>query len=152
MCFQIERPKITIKNGKLEWVDISLARCYIIYKDGHAIEFTTQNNYDIINPGVYSVRGVNEFGGLGVSSVALDSNNPTGVIDRIENNIVIRRDGELLLIQGVTQETMLQVYSISGNLISKQRIFSNTTIPIPGVCNLIIQTITNDQNNVYRVY
>ena len=72
---QAAPPIITKNNGTINWSNSDYVMCWAVLKDGEFVEFTTTNSYAIpaeTPAGVnYSVRAVNEMGGLGAESNSL---------------------------------------------------------------------------------
>ena len=59
---------VAVSGNTLTWDDNDYALLYAVVKDGAVIDFTTDNEYQLTEEGVYSVRAANEMGGLNEAS------------------------------------------------------------------------------------
>ncbi len=59
---------VAVSGNTLTWDDNDYALLYAVVKDGAVIDFTTDNEYQLAEEGVYSVRAANEMGGLNEAS------------------------------------------------------------------------------------
>ena len=62
---------MVLKDGQLLWADNNYVLCWAVSKNGKVTAFTTQPSFRVDDPtATYSVRSVNEMGGMGDAVVA----------------------------------------------------------------------------------
>ena len=68
ICEPTAAPVISSTGAQLTWDAVPYAICYVILKDGRALDFTTGTSYNITSNGQYSVKAASEYGVLSDAS------------------------------------------------------------------------------------
>lgn len=107
-------PSVTLKDGKLSWVAVPYAICYVITRGDELIDIVKETEYTPISSLVsredtpYAVQAVNEFGGLSEKGTATDAT--TGIDD-----IYVNADDltiEIYDVRGLRHEKLTQGVNI----------------------------------------
>ena len=72
ICEQTASPVIANVEGSLTWEPVPYAICYLILKDGKALDFTTATSYLADEKATYSVKAISEYGVLSNASNAVE--------------------------------------------------------------------------------
>ena len=72
ICEPTAAPVISSTGAQLTWDAVPYAICYVILKDGRALDFTTGTSYNITSNGQYSVKAASEYGALSDASNAIE--------------------------------------------------------------------------------
>lgn len=71
ICEATDKPAIVANGNNITWDAVDYAICYAILKNGKVADFTTSTSYEVSDNAMYSVKSVNENGGLSEASNAI---------------------------------------------------------------------------------
>ncbi len=123
----VEKPAgLSINNNILDWNLSDYAICYVVYRNGEVIGFTTEPSYTDLDaePGVsytYSVCAANEYGSLSELSEEITNDVSLSVSDSNEAQVFVNIYDSVLHIDNLKGASVISVYSLSGNLISIEK-------------------------------
>lgn len=76
---QLDAPAATLSGNVLTWNDNSYAMGWALCLEGDIVAFTTEPTYNLSAKGNYSVRAINQMGGLSAASAAVAFDGVTAV-------------------------------------------------------------------------
>lgn len=149
---RLPSPKL-LSNGKsgLSWNAIPYAICYLVFKGDSIVKMTTSTNYTAEKDGLYSVKSVNEYGGLSGMSNVVDTRIAAKEITAFEQLDLFYKKG-VLKVKGIIASTRISVYNSAGILIRDVNVDKDSEIAIPGHKGiLIIKTNSFDSVRVDKI-
>ena len=118
---------VAVSGNTLTWDDNDYALLYAVVKDGAVIDFTTDNEYQLAEEGVYSVRAANEMGGLNEASesvtyaaplILTTSKNMAGYRTFYDaENSYVADDNTIVYVAQLKRETEVELSRLSGNVV-----------------------------------
>lgn len=150
-----EKPANVVNaNGKITWDATNYAICYVVLRDNKVIGFSasptfTDNAYS--SSATYFVMGVAESGALSLRSIAINSGTTNNIESQSNNKINAYINGNNLIVNNIDTGSTVSVYSVTGMLLHKQVVCTNSiSLPINNtIC--IVNVLYNDKSTSLKI-
>ncbi len=145
----VEQPSgLAIHNNVLDWNISEYAICYVVYRDGEVVGFTTEpayTDYDAESGKsyTYNVRAANEYGSLSELSEGITGGIHLAVGDAPENELCVYVNDSVLYVACLSGQSVVAVYSLSGNLLSLEKTMNSSYSKKLDVHGLYLVVINN---------
>lgn len=125
---------LSVSSTTLSWTASKYTICYVVFRDTSVIGFTTSTNYTDATAAVgktysYYVKAANEYGSISASSDTVTVKITTTDVKAVNSETLqVYTYNSTLYINNIISGSEVTIYSVSGNIVFKQKVNSTTFV------------------------
>lgn len=120
-------PVITADANKISWTATPYTMCYVIYRNGRIVDYTTAPEYAWSVAGDYAVKAAGEVGNLSVLSNTASTS--TSLLPTSASSIDIQYMNGMIQVRGLKKPARLDIHNLAGVRVGSFQIKTDGNIP-----------------------